>query len=119
MYRLALHCSVMGDTVIETKPVNPRADEWAERIAAQRRSGMSVKQFCKEQGVTECTFYAWRKRLQETGPVRFALVERRARRQERPAEAALELVLASGERLRIGTGVDIATLQTVLDVLRG
>ena len=66
----------MSDTVIEEKPANPKAEEWAERIAAQQRSGMSVKQFCKEQGLTECSFYAWRKRLRESGPVRFALVER-------------------------------------------
>ena len=108
----------MSDTVIEAGPANPKADEWAERIAAQQRSGMSVKQFCKEQGLTEYSFYAWRKRLREEGPVRFALVERNARRQERVAEAALELVLATGERLRIGTGVDPATLRAVLDVLR-
>ena len=109
----------MSDTLIEAKVGNPKADEWFERIAAQRRSGMSVKQFCKEQGLTECSFYAWRKRLQEQGPVRFALVERSRRRQERTPEAVLELVLATGERLRIGPGVDITTLRTVLDVLRG
>ena len=108
----------MSDTVIEAKPANPKADEWAERIAAQRRSGMAVKQFCKEPSLTECSFYAWRKRLQEQGPVRFALVERSLRRQERTGEAALELVLPTGERLRIGTGVDPATLQVVLGVLR-
>jgi hypothetical protein len=109
----------MSDTVSEAQTANPKADEWAERIAAQRRSGMSVKQFCQEQGLTECSFYAWRKRLQERGPVRFALVERSTRRPDRTAEAALELVLAGGERLRIGPGVDITTLRTVLDVLRG
>src|SRR5213082_2166207 len=107
----------MIDTVQQT-PANSKADQWAERITAQQHSGLSVKQFCKEQGLTEYSFYAWRKRLQESGPVRFALVERSARRQERTAEAALELVLATGERLRIGAGVDITTLRTVLDVLR-
>jgi len=105
--------------VIEGKPANPKADEWGERIAGQQRSGMSVKQFCKEQGLTECSFYAWRKRLQLSGPVRFALVERRARRRECTAESVVELVLATGERLRIAPGVDITTLRTVLDVLRG
>ena len=109
----------MSDTVIEERTTNPKADEWAERIAAQRRSGMSVKQFCNEQGLTQCSFYAWRKRLQERGPVRFALVERSARRQEHTAEPILELVLATGERLRIGPGVDIPTLRTVLNLLRG
>src|ERR1700682_5999878 len=108
----------MSDTVIEERSANPKANEWAERIAAQQRSGTSVKQFCKERGLTEYSFYAWRKRLQERGPVRFALVERSARRQERTAEATLELVLATGERLRIGAGVDTATLRAVLDVLR-
>jgi hypothetical protein len=109
----------MGDTAIETKPANPKAGEWAERIAAQQRSGMTVKGFCREQGLTEYSFYTWRKRLEESGPVRFALVDRSAHRQERTGEAALELVLGTGERLRIGTGVDAATLRTVLDVLRG
>ena len=109
----------MSDTVIEAMPANTKADEWAERIVAQAGSGMSVKQFCKEQGLTEYSFYAWRKWLQGSGPVRFALVERSARRQEPTAETVWELVLATGERLRIGPGVDITTLRTVLDVLRG
>ena len=56
-----------------------------------------MKQFCKEQGLTECSFYAWRKRLQEKEPVRFALAERSARRQERTAEAALELSDTGGK----------------------
>ena len=108
----------MSDTAIEARPANPKADRWAEQIAAQQSSGMSVKQFCKERGLTECSFYAWRKRLQEKGPVRFALVERSVRKQERTAESVMELVLATGERLRISTGVDSATLRAVLDVLR-
>jgi hypothetical protein len=108
----------MSDTIIEQRPANPKADQWAERIAAQQRAGISVKQFCKEQGLTEYSFYAWRKRLQQTGPVRFALVDRNPRRQEGAAEAALEVVLGTGERLRISAGVDAATLRTVLDVLR-
>jgi transposase len=109
----------MSDTVIDAKPANSKADEWGERIAAQQRSGISVKQFCKEQGLTEYSFYAWRKRLQQGVPVRFALVERSTCRQDRSAEPPLEVVLATGERLRISPGVDVTTLRAVLDVLRG
>ena len=54
----------------------------------------------------------------EKGPVRFALVERGGPRQELPAGAVLELVLTTGERLRIGAGVDGVTLRAVLDALR-
>src|ERR1043165_4251805 len=79
MCRLALHSGVMGDNTIEKKPANPKVDEWAERIAAQQRSGISVKQFCKERGLTEYSFYAWRNGLQEKGRVLFVLVKRSAR----------------------------------------
>src|ERR1700687_1325909 len=107
----------MTETNIEERAAT-KNEQWRERIAEQERSGLSVKQFCKEQGLTECSFYAWRKRLRGQGPVRFALVERGAVRQEPATEASLELVLATGERLRIGSGVDAATLRTVLDALR-
>ena len=109
----------MSDAAVEQRTSNSKADEWTERIAAQQHSGISVKQFCKERGLTEYSFYAWRKRLQESGSVRFALVERGARRQERTAEPLVELVLTTGERLRISPGVDITTLRMVLDALRG
>lgn len=51
-------------------------------------------------------------------PVRFALVERGAAWRERTTDVELELVLTTGERLRIGNQVDAATLRMVLDVVR-
>jgi hypothetical protein len=108
----------MTDTNIGERAAIRKGDEWAERIAAQQRSGISVKQFCKEQGLTEYSFYAWRKRLQKREAVRFALVDRGSARQAPATEAALELVMATGERLRIGAGVDAARLRTVLEILR-
>lgn len=104
--------------IISEEKATTTSEQWRERLSAQERSGLSVKQFCKERGLKDCTFYAWRKRLREEGPVRFALVERGRVRQEPTREASLELVLATGERLRIGAGVDGATLHTVLDALR-
>jgi len=77
-----------------------------------------VKQFCQERGITQWSFYAWRKRLREQGTVRFALVERGRIRQAQAPASGLELILTTGERLRIGAGVDGATLRAVLDVLR-
>jgi hypothetical protein len=108
----------MSDTAIEQTRPNPKIEEWTQRIAAQEGSGISVKQFCKDHGLTEYSFYAWRKRLREKESVRFAWVERRGPRQELPTEAVLELMLTTGERLRIGAKVDGATLRTVLDALR-
>jgi transposase-like protein len=94
-----------------------KAEQWRELVAEHGRSGLTVKQFCQERGITQWSFYAWRKRLREQGTVRFALVERGGVRPE-PAAAELELILTTGERLRIGMGVDGATLRTVLEALR-
>jgi transposase-like protein len=92
-----------------------RDEDWRARIAAQKQSGVSVKQFCAQQGFPEQSFYYWRKRLQTPASMRFALVEPRRGATE---PAALELVLPTGERLRIGAGVDARTLQQVLEALR-
>ena len=95
-----------------------RSESWRERLAEQERSGLSVKRFCEEQGLTEQSFYLWRKRFQKQQPMRFALVETGSTWQQRATEPGLELVLATGERLRIGAGVDPTVLRRVLEALR-
>ena len=107
----------MAETINEERATS-KDDQWRARLAEQERSGLSVKQFCKERGLTEYSFYAWRKRLRKKEPVRFALVDRPAMQPETAMEVSLELVLASGDRLRIGAGVEATTLRTVLEVLR-
>ena len=88
-------------------------------MEAQERSGKSVARFCKDQGLTEQAFYFWRKRLRNQQPVRFALLETEAVRQQPATDVGLELVLATGERLRISAGVETAMLRRVLEALRG
>jgi transposase len=100
------------------KKTERREEYWRERAAAHERSGLSVKQFCEQQKITEQTFYVWRKRLRNQPPMRFALVETGSARPQATEEAGLELVLTTGERLRIGASVDPATLRKVLEALR-
>jgi hypothetical protein len=91
-----------------------RREWWRQLIVQQERSGLSVRTFCRRQQTSEHSFYQWRKRLSEQVPVKFALVET----QRNAAAEAVELTLATGERLRIGPGVDSATIRAVLSVLR-
>ena len=100
------------------KTAEERAAYWRERIAEQELSGVPVQQFCKEKGIAEQSFYVWRKRLRKQAPARFALVETGPVRQHAP-KTELELVLVTGERLRIGAEVDPALLRRVLEALRG
>jgi transposase-like protein len=93
-----------------------RLDFWRQLIANQQRSGMSVRAFCQQHRTSEYSFYPWRKRLREQLPMKFALVETS---QSAPtAVAVLEVMLPSGERLRIAPGIEAATLRLVLSVLR-
>lgn len=108
----------MAETIFEDKACT-KADQWHARIAEQERSGLSVKRFCNERGLTAWSFYDWRKRLRESvGPVRFALVERRSGSQKPATNADIEIVFAGGEQLRIRSGVDGATLRIVIEALR-
>ena len=42
-----------------------RLQEWSEQIKARNASGLSVKQWCKENGINEKTYYMRQKRVQE------------------------------------------------------
>ena len=93
-----------------------RLDLWRQLVAKQQESGMSVRIFCEQHGTSEYSFFDWRKRLREQLPMKFALIETS---QSAPATVAvLEVILTSGERLRIVPGIEAGTLRLVLSALR-
>ena len=93
-----------------------KREYWGKLLAEQEASGQKIRPFCRERGIGEHSFYLWRKRLREDQTVRFALLETKPAKGE--PVAVLELVLNNGDRLRIGAGVDAATLRLVLDTVR-
>jgi transposase-like protein len=99
-----------------SKTTEGRRGFWLQLIAEQHQSGVSVRTLCREHGTSEHSFYQWRKRLVPRLPVKFALVE--TERQTRFQVEAVEVILTSGERLRIGPGVDATTLRLILSILR-
>ena len=52
----------MATGVLELK-LAARMQEWSARIAECRSSGMSVRSWCKEQGIAIQTYYHWEKRF--------------------------------------------------------
>ena len=99
-----------------SKTAIARSEYWRNLVKQQVASGQPVSVFCSERGLTEQSFYSWRKRLSRKAPVSFALVS--SDESAGTPGAALELELGAGQRLRIPCGVDAATLRTVLTVLR-
>jgi transposase-like protein len=107
---------------------------WQEKIRNGARSGLSIREFCRREGLKESQFYSWRRELwrreQEKAGNRkrkvpnngtsvnssFALVSM-DEDSRGLNEAGIELVLESGRRLRIGKGVDAETLVNVVTAL--
>jgi transposase len=99
-----------------------KARFWRSAIGEAARSGVSVREFCRQRKLHESQFYWWQRKLSLTrqtakgrkqrsaGPASFALVSN----EPGANDAGIELVLAGGRRLRIARGVDEATLRAVL-----
>jgi hypothetical protein len=99
---------------------------WQKIIPEAVRSGMSIREFCRQRRLKESQFYWWQRRpkagrgegtrrssVVHWGAASFALVSDEAG----ATDAGIELVLGDGRRLRIRQGVDEATLRVVLAAL--
>lgn len=110
---------------------------WRGLLRQWRGSGMSVRDFCAEQEVSEPSFYAWRRTLAErdqqaAGKARPA--ERRTGDNDGTAQrpvfvplrvvataadhpGLIEVVLKDGRVLRVPANFDPATLRQLLTIL--
>ena len=84
-------------------------------MAGQR---LERPRLCARYRLAEPRFYAWRRQLrQRHRPVTDFVPVRVLATPEAAAEQVLEVVLASGRRLRVPPGFDAATLRHLLAVL--
>lgn len=95
---------------------------WRDRVGRWKASGLSVRAFCVQEGLSEPSFYSWRRALAErdavaTAPHAPAFVPVHVFSATAPP--VLELVLRSGHVLRIPHGCDPEHLRTVLAALEG
>jgi transposase len=101
---------------------------WRARVVQWRRSGLSVREFCRREGLSEPLFYSWRRELAKremseslaTGVKGLATHFVPVRIVAPPSvgqTTAIEIVLSRGQRVRVRPGFDRDTLQAVLDLL--
>jgi transposase len=116
-----------------------KEQHWRRHVAAWRRSGQSIRAYCRAEGLSEPSFYAWRR----------LLAERRRRTQPERVEdgralftgqsaaaapsvspfvpvrlvedaaplAAVEVVLRGGRVVRVAAGFAAKTLREVVAAL--
>ena len=127
------------------KRKGPRRDTqkerlWREAIRQQRRGGQCVREYCRENGLSEPSFYAWRRELRRRGRQKANGAQRRVARagsggrreglvgDGRPAfvsvqlapgtlpigPASIECLLPSGVVLRLPASMEPAAIAAVL-----
>src|SRR5215472_7257265 len=94
---------------------------WQRTIGDAARSGMSIREFCRQRRLRESQFYWWQRKLKPSRQERSrSVVQDKAASFALVSEdgvsmpAGLELVLRDGRRLRISQGVQEETLRAVL-----
>jgi hypothetical protein len=106
-------------------PLNRRARKpepfWLDLITRWKTSGQSVAAFCAARGVSQASFYAWRKRLNSRGKAPIASAP------PPPSFAAVrvvpglpvEVVLPTGVVIRVPAGSDPAAVARLVAALGG
>jgi transposase len=96
-----------------------REPRWRRVLARWRRSGLSVRAFCRAEGISEPSFYVWRRKLDQADHKKPAFLPVHVVTEEakQPATRDIEIVLANGRCLRVGPGFDPHTLVTLVDLL--
>jgi transposase len=96
---------------------------WQMVLETFKSSGLSVRQFCKQEGLTEASFYSWRKKLsnpQKSDPGKGSPQPESFIQVSMPTAKpiVLELILASGHTLRIPSDIDREFLTGVLSAVK-
>jgi hypothetical protein len=105
--------------------------QWRDVLRRQANSGLSIRQFCARERISQPSFYAWRRRLRES-----ADGERTSRTVSRRVEPAAstgefvslkllaptstwEVIHPQGYRVRVRGEVNAASLRCVFGALDG
>ena len=99
---------------------------WRAAIGRQRRSGQSVRAYCREHGLSEPSFYAWRGELKRRRMVRaektpqcndgarFVPVRLAAGSLSPPSLTLIEVTLPSGAVVRLPSSMEPASVAALL-----
>jgi putative transposase len=105
------------------KSSRERELRWREIVKRQADSGVSIRRFCASEGISEPSFYAWRRKFRQ----RVNDGEPRADEPDQgrlfvpltllDATATLEIIHPTGCRIQVTGDVNPAALRTVFEVL--
>ena len=101
------------------KPRDPRKEQqWRRWLRQWQKSGLSVRAFCALHALSQPSFYACRREIQQRDAAAESFVRVQVVCHEEPSSPSrFEVVLTGGRTLRVAPGFDPATLRQLLAVL--
>jgi len=111
---------------MSVKLTTPLAKTWKRRLMRWHQSGLSAAAFSKQEKISQPRLYTWRKRFVDAGrapqaAAAFALpktlVPTFVPVRIQPALASIELVLKSGQLLRLSADVSPGRLAEILQAV--
>ena len=93
-----------------------RSEFWGKHIAAREVSGVTIAQYCRDQGIS-CASFQWWKRELKRRKISVVFTEVRMPLATNAVDGAIEVVIGGGRVVRVHSGFDEATLARVLAVV--
>ena len=94
-----------------------RAQEWSQRIANCRSSGISVREWCCREGLSEKTYYYWQHKLYQMMSEERSFVELPVE-QPAPVGEIIASVQCGSIRADIHAGADEAAIKALLRAMK-
>ena len=104
---------------------------WRSMIERHRQSGLSIREFCRREKLSEPSFYAWRREIARRD-AQSRIVPKRPRRRRKasfvpvrlatetaPSGGRIEIELSRDRRIHLTSPIDRQALADVLAVLEG
>lgn len=97
--------------------------EWSRRVEGCRNSGLTVKEWCKENKIAVSMYYLWQKRVFQattacSKDVCFAEVPSTTAPAHVCSPEIAATVQLPGISIEIHTGADIATIQAIIQAVK-
>ncbi len=101
------------------KSHRPGPEEWRQIIDGQRPSGLTVTAYCRDRGIKDSAFYAWKRRLRSPAKPNRSLtpVFVEVKPPKTSASEAIEIRLNGERRLLVRRGFDPDLLMDLVRTL--
>src|SRR3984885_7602859 len=102
-------------------------EKWRQIIKSQPVSGRTIAAYCRDQAITQASFFAWKRRLRPAAslpnppaPQATGFAEVKTTAEANPPTAdGIEVCLRGGRRLLVRHGFDRELLVATIGVLEG